>query len=146
MLYPKIVQSDMEFEERPAKKRRFFVEDSPEPEFHSQPQGQQHDAAHETNGGHATKSAPDAVDENPGAFDASLFEAFVGEKLSDGDMEKLRSMAGEDTQRGKKDLREAPGNMHSVGIRCRHLLRRPGYTAETADYHLVKHCVSLPLC
>lgn len=100
------IKAMTDFEERPAKKRRFFVDDPPEVDFHPQlPDSPPNDLYSQneknpphTNGhiapadGHE-RSAPDG-------FDKELFEAFVGEKLAGGDANRLKSMADSDTQRG----------------------------------------------
>lgn len=90
-----------DIDDRPTKKRRFFVEHSPEPEFHPQPAPER--AAQLSN--HRVQSDDRDAETFNGAqhapaFDQELFETFVGEKLRDEDLGRLKSMAGEDTQRG----------------------------------------------
>lgn len=96
-----------DFEERPAKKRRFFVEDSPEPQFLPQPQEQsplpqrhrKDGPPDERDRGDELETGNQTADED--GFDSQLFEAFVGEKMHGEDLGRLKSMAGNDTQRGR---------------------------------------------
>lgn len=94
-----------DFEERPAKKRRFFVEDSPEPKFLHQPsnpapadQSSIDQDQTQLNGG--SRAASNDASEQTDGFDRQLFETFTGEQLPAHDLEKLQGMAGNDTQRG----------------------------------------------
>ena len=101
-----------DFEERPVKKRRFFVEDSSEPQFLPHPSEDSKPAVpkpgegddRHSNGGSKADSnnAPAQQD----GFDRQLFETFVGEELPAHDLERLKGMAGDDTPRGRLRLRD----------------------------------------
>jgi len=86
-----------DLEERPAKKRRFFVEDSPGPELDNTPNPE--------------PSRPDALPENDlrtdrddksaaEGFDINLLSSFVGESLPEVTVHRLKELSGNDLQRG----------------------------------------------
>lgn len=107
-----------DFEERPVKKRRFFVEDPPESDFDTAPNGQDGNA--ERHGGRI--AAQDAIEQDSnhhglstdsrdvlqpkasGDFDNEQLQAFIGEELRPEDLERLRSMADNSVERGKSFL------------------------------------------
>ncbi len=109
--------STSELEERPLKKRRFFVED-PEPldptligeptlpdEVNALPESLSE--ARKGNGvGQANRGGQEAVDTSgrreaeADAFDAELFLSVVGEQVSASAIEKLAKLSGNDVQRG----------------------------------------------
>jgi len=88
-----------EIEERPAKKRRFFVDDVDEPSLNPEPSlPDEINALPEiakpsldTNGNH----------EQSGTFDADTLEAVIGEKLSPDAVQKLRDLSGNNLEQGE---------------------------------------------
>ncbi|KAL8916681.1 MAG: hypothetical protein Q9208_008381 [Pyrenodesmia sp. 3 TL-2023] len=99
-----------EIDQRPRKKRRFFVEDSPPPEDTVSPQqpnqeatvsvDNQRPASSSTNGA-AKGAVPDGF-AGQGAqigFDKSLFESFVGQEVASTAFDRLRELAGDDMER-----------------------------------------------
>jgi DNA repair protein RAD5 len=86
-----------DLEERPTKKRRFFVEDSPSPESKDarSPQPLLLDALPETD-------QQASQDEKPisEGFDIDLLSSFVGEQLPEETVQRLKELSGNDLQRG----------------------------------------------
>ncbi|KAK5160914.1 DNA repair protein rad5 [Oleoguttula sp. CCFEE 6159] len=104
----------MEIEERPVKKRRFFVEDSsivdrtftpeaalpdelaplPEPDSSTEPIDDRDEGTPDQSAGRNEWSG----DAQPG-FDASLFQSFVGEDVPAATLQRLQELCGDDVQR-----------------------------------------------
>ncbi|KAL8783437.1 MAG: hypothetical protein Q9213_004637 [Squamulea squamosa] len=94
-----------EIDPRPRKKKRFFVEDTPPPEEEPLIHGGSIESAERpvsakvvyTNGSisHDTTHDP----RSRSGFDRSLFESFVGHEVASADVEKLRELAGDNTER-----------------------------------------------
>jgi DNA repair protein RAD5 len=85
--------SSAEFEERPIKKRRFFVEDSPVLEQLPQEVDPPSDPT-------PVPPSPETTKPSDG-FDVDLLNAFVGEQLPDSTVQKLRELSRNDIERGK---------------------------------------------
>jgi DNA repair protein RAD5 len=85
-----------EIEQRPAKKRRFFVDDVDEPAIN--PELSLPDEIKPLPASNAGASTGDATDgdahDTVVGFDADSLEAIVGEKLSNADVEKLSGLSG----------------------------------------------------
>lgn len=79
-----------DLDERPAKKRRFFVEDEPVQEP-SSPDDVLPASAEQDNIQNAS---------TPG-FDADLFASFVGESVPEDTLKRLQEASGNDIQRGR---------------------------------------------
>ena len=109
--------SFVDIEQRPAKKRRFFIEESPEPSsppLHPDTVNEQADTPLTThtvetivNGSRVSsnQTEPESPIRNgapkepsTGGFDAALLESFVGENLEKHVLERLREMAGDDIE------------------------------------------------
>lgn len=98
-------QQDMSWEEaekqRPAKKRRFFVEDSPEKVPTQNEQDKENitaqDAAVIADEAQVNGAASAVTDTG---FDASLLESVVGEKLKEDVVKKLRELSDGNIERG----------------------------------------------
>lgn len=101
------------YEERPAKKRRFFVEDSsiedpafaPKPTLPDEPnslpalgQGQ---AAEQLNASETQPSPPTDAAAGSG-FDVDLFASIVGESVPSTILNKLKQLSGNDVQKGSR--------------------------------------------
>ncbi|KAL9044449.1 MAG: hypothetical protein Q9214_002414, partial [Letrouitia sp. 1 TL-2023] len=87
---------DLEVQERPRKKRRYFVDDPPTPEEtipSNQPPQENADA--DANAFLETKTSESVS----AGFDKPLFESFVGEEISDGVLDRLREVAGNNIER-----------------------------------------------
>ncbi|KAL9580987.1 MAG: hypothetical protein Q9212_004169 [Teloschistes hypoglaucus] len=92
-----------EIDQRPRKKRRFFVEDSPPPEEKLATQPLQDGDVQ----GEALKSSLDGKvasheltnHQSQSGFDKSLFESFVGQEVTPTVFEQLQTMAGNDMER-----------------------------------------------
>jgi DNA repair protein RAD5 len=91
-----------EFEERPAKKRRFFVEDSPVhevPEVSSDLNPLQPEPEHPAD--LIPEEQPNLNTASPeDGFDVDLLNAFVGEQLPEPTILKLRELSRNDIERG----------------------------------------------
>jgi DNA repair protein RAD5 len=87
----------VDLEERPTKKRRFFVEDSPSPESKDaqSPEPLLSDALPETDPHSSQGEEP--ISEG---FDIDLLSSFVGEQLPDDTVQRLKELSGNDLQRG----------------------------------------------
>lgn len=97
-----------ELDERPAKKRRFFLEDSPPPKTPPSP------PAAPSKTPDATTSAPAThTDQDVSGFDVQLLESIVGEKLSPDVQRTLRELSDGNVERGKP-----PAPSAGVGSRC----------------------------
>lgn len=92
-----------EFEHRPAKKRRFFVEEEPAVDAALAHEPSQPAEAN------ASPESPVAVDPNnqasaqhagSRAFDADLFASFVGEQVSPETLKGLQEASGSNIERG----------------------------------------------
>jgi DNA repair protein RAD5 len=94
-----------EFEERPIKKRRFFVDDSPDLEQSPQEVDPPADPA----------PAPPSLDttKSEDGFDVNLLNTFLGERLPESTVQKLRELSQNDIERGKfrKKFRKKPFNI-----------------------------------
>ena len=88
-------------DERPAKKRRFFVEDEPVDDSTLSSVPDKIDAVPEP-GQHVETvgEAPFESDASNTAFDADLFASFVGEQVPDSTLKKLQELSVNDIQRG----------------------------------------------
>lgn len=88
-------------DERPAKKRRFFVEDEPVDDSTLSSVPDKIDAVPEP-GQHVETvgEAPVESDASNTAFDADLFASFVGEQVPDSTLKKLQELSVNDIQRG----------------------------------------------
>jgi DNA repair protein RAD5 len=93
-----------ELEQRPAKKRRFFVEDSPvhDSSLNAEPSlPDEVDAlpeAHQSHGEGEEQGHEENLTSN--GFDVDLLSSFVGESLPGETVSKLRELSGGDIQRG----------------------------------------------
>jgi DNA repair protein RAD5 len=85
--------SSAECEERPIKKRRFFVEDSPVSE----------QLPHEADPPAESTPTPPGLDitKSEDGFDVDLLSTFLGEELPDSTVQKLRELSQNDIERGK---------------------------------------------
>jgi DNA repair protein RAD5 len=86
-----------DLEERPTKKRRFFVEDSPDSESKDtrSPEPPLSDALPDT---HLQASQGDKpISEG---FDIDLLSSFIGEHLPEETVQRLKELSGNDLQRG----------------------------------------------
>ncbi|KAI4185105.1 MAG: hypothetical protein LQ346_005982 [Caloplaca aetnensis] len=99
-----------EIDQRPRKKRRFFVEDSPPPEDKISAQQPNNEAivsvdnlrpASSSTDGATKEVASDgfAGRETQVGFDKSLFESFVGQEVASTVLDRLRELAGDDMER-----------------------------------------------
>ena len=104
--------SSVDIEERPAKKRRFFVDDSPIADRtlqHEPSSGEEMDALQKTIPNGKSINSTDLVEDhrdldNNGAseeFDPELFAGVVGEQVPPSVIQKLKDLSGSDMQRGK---------------------------------------------
>lgn len=85
-----------ELGERPAKKRRFFVDDVDEPALNPEPSlPDEINALPEI----AAPNDVDVKDGNAPSFDAGTLEAFIGESLAPTAVEKLRDLSGNNLER-----------------------------------------------
>jgi DNA repair protein RAD5 len=86
-----------DLDERPTKKRRFFVEDSPSPESKDaeSPGPTLSDAVPYTD-----LQASQVEEPISEGFDISLLSSFVGEQLPEETIQKLKELSGNDLQRG----------------------------------------------
>lgn len=99
-------------DERPAKKRRFFVdEESPiaDPTLDPKPSlPDEINALSETVPDAApageTADTPDAGRDGTAGFDTELFASVVGEQVPQSTISKLQELSGGDIQRGKKPV------------------------------------------
>lgn len=110
--------SHAEVEQRPAKKRRFFVEDSPIADrtvyatsSHDQSDASAENVSHSGTTRSPTKASGQAAshvhvnqdvgkeEAQNGGFDAELFASFVGEYVPQETMERLRAAAGDNMER-----------------------------------------------
>ncbi|KAL9612498.1 MAG: hypothetical protein Q9167_002929, partial [Letrouitia subvulpina] len=85
---------DLEVQERPRKKRRYFVDDPPTPE-ETIPSIQPPQENVNANAFLESKT----LDHVSAGFDKPLFESFVGEEVSDDVLNRLREVAGNDIER-----------------------------------------------
>jgi DNA repair protein RAD5 len=99
-----------DLEERPAKKRRFFVDDSPPPDptLAAEPSfPDELNALPESVQGPAATAGP--TDRNGGAaesvdgFDPSLLASFIGEQLPEPTIQRLKELSGNSIERGMFD-------------------------------------------
>jgi hypothetical protein len=116
--------SAFEHEERPRKKPRFFVEDSPILEQNDAPQPGQ-DNALAANGDDAEQHSRsneqgnlnDDAAADPGDFDMELFAAVVGEQVSRETLKKLQELSSNDLQQGELVFERVPcGDIRSFLI------------------------------
>ncbi|KAL8770922.1 MAG: hypothetical protein Q9209_003573 [Squamulea sp. 1 TL-2023] len=93
-----------EIDPRPRKKKRFFVEDTPPPEEEAPIHGGAIESAERpvsakvvyTNG---SISHDAHKPRSQSGFDKSLFESFIGHEVAAADVERLRELAGDNTER-----------------------------------------------
>jgi hypothetical protein len=88
------MMSHADIEERPKKKRRFFVDDIDEPALNpepSLPDEVKPETAETVNGMQEEKAV---------GFDPEGLEAIIGEKLSLGDVKKLEDLSGGNLEQG----------------------------------------------
>lgn len=91
-----------DFDERPAKKRRFFVDDEPAAdETLSHKPALPHEATADADVAAKSSASHSQQNAHSLAFDADLFASFVGEKLSADTLKKLQEVSGNDIQRGR---------------------------------------------
>lgn len=93
-----------DLEERPAKKRRFFVDDSPAPDTTLTAETSLPDevnALEETESGPASEGGKANGNGSDADFDVSLLESFVGEPLPLSTIERLKELSGNNVERGK---------------------------------------------
>jgi DNA repair protein RAD5 len=93
-----------DLEERPAKKRRFFVDESPGPDRTLKAEASLPDEINSlSETGTGATAASGHVDgiEDATDFDVSLLENFVGEPLPPSTIEKLKELSGNSVERGK---------------------------------------------
>ncbi|KAL8908168.1 MAG: hypothetical protein Q9207_000991 [Kuettlingeria erythrocarpa] len=99
-----------EIDQRPRKKRKFFVEDSPPPEGKISAQQSDHEAVGSVDNQRPASSSTDgatkevdpdgrAGQEAQTGFDRSLFESFVGQEVASTVFDRLRELAGDDMER-----------------------------------------------
>jgi len=93
-----------DLEERPAKKRRFFVDDSP---VVDRTLSEEPSATDEANAFPEAPSAPSTAPQQRGvgdvtseAFDGDLLENFLGEHLPYSTVQRLKELSGDDIERG----------------------------------------------
>ena len=89
---------DVEIEERPKKKRRFFVDDVDEPALNPEPSLPDEPAPP-----HGDSSAPTTNGAAVG-FDPEGLEAIIGERLSLADVKKLDSLSNGNLEQGGMDM------------------------------------------
>lgn len=94
-----------ELEQRPAKKRRFFVEDSP---VHDSTLNPEPSLPGEINAPPESARTDEEQQEqeqekqlNSDGFDVDILSSFVGEQLPDQTISKLKELSGGDIQRGE---------------------------------------------
>lgn len=85
---------DLEIQERPRKKRRYFVDDPPTPE-----ETIPSDQPPQENANTSAFLDTEASCHVSAGFDKPLFESFVGEEISDDVLDRLREVAGNDVER-----------------------------------------------
>lgn len=97
--------SSADLQERPAKKRRFFVEDppeeadqslNPEPTLPGEVPGQA------LNPGQGETEGEGNANGGAAAFNAELFASIVGETLDENSLRIIREQSNDDLQRGKR--------------------------------------------
>ena len=104
--------SSVDIEERPAKKRRFFIDDSPiaDRTFQHEPSsGEGIDALQKTIPNGKPIDSTDLAEhyrdlDSNGAgeeFDSELFAGVIGEQVPPSVIQKLKDLSGSDLQRGK---------------------------------------------
>jgi len=90
-------------EERPAKKRRFFADESPRPPTSGQetPAGSHEEDDHEDDEIETWTPPTTSQPEPQNEFDGSLLESIVGEKLGPNMIETLQKLSDNNVERGK---------------------------------------------
>lgn len=90
-----------EIDQRPRKKRRFFVEDSPPPEDKVSAQQSNHEATISVDNQRPSSSSTDGISSHEAqiGLDKSLFESFVGQEVASTVLNQLRELAGDDMER-----------------------------------------------
>jgi hypothetical protein len=99
-----------EAQERPAKKRRFFVDDVDEPALNPEPSLPDEIQALPVPHGSTTTPNGDP-DGPPASFEAESLKAIIGEKLSAADIQRLRDLSGGNLEQGRSEC-------FNLGKRC----------------------------
>jgi len=92
MSHGEVEDRPKDIEERPKKKRRFFVDDVDEPALNAEPSLPDEVAP--------LQSAQPIENGTAVAFSAESLEAIIGEKLSLGDVQKLESLSNGNVEQG----------------------------------------------